>query len=124
MITGREVSEYINTIISSAVPSRSQGSQMITNDDTILLGDLPVNRYLPDQIERNSISSSIQRRKKIVTQIHFLGKWLMELVDFDDLIGTLREKRELAQTLNQRRMKKSLPLWKKRQSTGLKFQFG
>ena len=38
VVTGREVSEYINTIISSAVPSRSQGSQMITNDDTIMLG--------------------------------------------------------------------------------------
>jgi len=39
IVTGREVSEYINTIISSAVPSRSQGSQMITNDDTIVLGN-------------------------------------------------------------------------------------
>ena len=43
------------------------------------------------------------------------------IADFDDLIGTLREKRELAQTFESEKNEKESAIMEKGPSTGLKF---
>jgi formylglycine-generating enzyme len=101
-INAKEMVSYVNKVVSEASPGRTQNSQMLGDDPDLLLGQ---GREEGPDLEE--ISLYLYPRAKEKRGPSGLPWDIVEgIADFDDLMSSLREKRELSITFESEKREK------------------